>query len=123
MIHNSKFLEYLTCFCVSGVIPRCSVPQKKRSGFDKYCTLCTNIKLLLSAYHNIDTYPHFFLYNFLLFFQNVPGSFKKSIYCLNTYCYIFDLQLICLSSEEADSLLFAFTLKKTYFSVFIQTIQ
>ena len=36
-----------------------------------------------------------------------------------TYCYIFDLQFICLGLEQTESLLFTFVLKKPYFSGFL----
>ena len=40
------------------------------------------------------------------------------LYCLKTYCYIFDLYFICLSLEETDSLLFTLVLRKAYFLIF-----
>ena len=40
------------------------------------------------------------------------------MYCLKTYCFIFDLSFIFLSLKETDSLLFTFLLKKPYLSMF-----
>ena len=56
---------------------------------------------------------------FYLFFK-VSKIFLVLIilYCLKAYCYIFDLQFICLALEDTDSLLFKFVLKKPYFSNF-----
>ena len=61
--------------------------------------------------------PIFFPMTFLSFFKKFFDSYKKSVYCLNNYCYIFDLSLVSLSLEETDSLLFIFVLKKFYYSI------
>ena len=38
--------------------------------------------------------------------------------CLKTYYYTFDLEFICFSLEETDSLMFKFASKKPYFSIY-----
>ena len=57
---------------------------------------------------------------FSLWFYKVFKIFQVLIIlnCLKSYCYIFDLQFICLSLEETTSLLFTFALNKLYFPFF-----
>ena len=57
---------------------------------------------------------------FSLWFDKVFKIFQVLIIlnCLKSYCYIFELQFICLSLEETTSLLFTFALNKLYFPFF-----
>ena len=40
--------------------------------------------------------PIFFPMTFLSFFKKFFDSYKKSVYCLNNYCYIFAIYLLYL---------------------------
>ena len=51
----------------------------------------------------VETCSHLFPMVFQSF-QNFSSFII--LYCLKTYCYVFDLRFICLSLEETDSLLY-----------------
>ena len=63
-----------------------------------------------------DMYAHFFT----MIFSNFQNCvlILKIVYCLKTYCYIYDLSFIFISLEITDSLLLIFALKKPYFPTF-----
>ena len=95
-------------------------PRKLILGFYNWCKSHTYICQLLLAQAWFWTCVHWRVTSFLPYDLKFSKffCFLITLYCLKTCCDVSDLQFICLSLQEIDSLLFTFVSKKPYFPIF-----